>query len=1349
MYNFEGKDAQHKQSYHPIQTQQSHNINHLTQSNYSDFPMTSPNPHDVQSFMTSSGGPSALSPLPHQIRKYTGEEQSPNSNLPHHVGHSSEVLQDFRTPPTVNNHHQISDIQHLNMGSKVNYHLQHHQSESPVINGAYTKDNNMQSLHLNGKFQINQQRQQPPTTQTNNFIESQRDPLSQPRQIQESQQQMIQQNTQNQQQHSHGNSQNLKSTFYHQNQNDLPLKQQQVHASQIQDQAQNLQKQQSNMPLQSQTNNQMLINNLDLDRLRQIMKEQYRQYSEDQIEQYLQKFLREYLAKVTQQHKQSNNLDEMFSTNTKEGDQSDSSSDDDQVDEKFKSQDFNEDQEDPSRDSLSTNLDWNDKGEIEKYCVKQKRIQEKKDFRPSQYFGAIKVDQLADGIDDSRIDELFSDVFGIKPKKQKRIGKEIKRKESQNVPEQQLLANNFQLNDVQQNPLTQIQQNDQQCKIVLNIYNQYQFMNQQDTQFKQGQQQNPQGQKQQQQNIQQEDQFATVLQEKSNQNCKKATTCQILHQEQQNYNMMKQKSMQQDQLKKYMSPAELNKLKHQKNTSESIELENNDFQKCCFKTDDNRAQQVLLSSKGLSAKSYQTQVSSPQSQATIHRHLYNQSITSSNNLGINQSIQSLTHQSSHGNLNSTGGIGFQKTKHHSNLSLNKQAYKSIIYKNHHSNNSNFNSISSQHSLDNKPKQNKLSYLVAKNLPEGQSSQEQNHSRIHSSNGAPKPPQNQSLPITQKMGRDSKDSNKQPYNYVPHSEQATSNMSEHSPQVSPKSLLYKQNQQNAPSQVNNFKLNSQTFSMQHANSTFQNQKPAQMQQSQVKDSDSQSKTLVQQATENFRKAKQSVQLSQNLSIYNEGSATQRTKNQKTLGRNQSQNLFLSQNQINTSVNSFLMSSGDINKNIQKDLHKNKVQYLDTEEVQNSPKIFNNQYDQAYMSNTTRPQTAINTNFSLATGINNYVNAAQNLGKPPSKLQKAGFLSHNSSVKNLKIQTNGNMTLTQTAQNSQRKLKANLTSVQDEFLAQTMPNSTRHANVIHHTKLVGQALDFTSKERDHVTKPATTKSIDRNKLKSSMIQQQYENDLASIERKKQLIQQHSKFQTSQENTKQGPSKHGEKKMAQLGRNQSGISKGKSANHVSEFISNFQTQKAEPTKTSDSQSRMMLKITKSIEKISQQTKSTAAIQKGFTPSHGLSIVSSPTNQNISSKTFNFPQSTKNSSKNQISDMMNQLTSYQNYKKTQVSIGKQSHEKENMLSSTGDLRNMKSQKGSMLNGLSINSQHVNNQGHHHTGNANSKTRKDAHQNGYSIDQNTQGKKTAETFKRYLTTSGGSNLQSHLKSFK
>lgn len=46
----------------------------------------------------------------------------------------------------------------------------------------------------------------------------------------------------------------------------------------------------------------------------------------------------------------------------------------------------------------------------------------------------------------------------------------------------------------------------------------------------------------------------------------------------------------------------------------------------------------------------------------------------------------------------------------------------------------------------------------------------------------------------------------------------------------------------------------------------------------------------------------------------------------------------------------------------------------------------------------------------------MNAASNLGKPPSKLHKAGFLSHNSSAKNLKIQTKGNMTVTQTSQNS---------------------------------------------------------------------------------------------------------------------------------------------------------------------------------------------------------------------------------------------------------------------------------------------------------------------------------------------
>ena len=33
-----------------------------------------------------------------------------------------------------------------------------------------------------------------------------------------------------------------------------------------------------------------------------------------------------------------------------------------------------------------------------------KKIEEEQGFRPSQYFGAISVDQLEDGIDDSRID---------------------------------------------------------------------------------------------------------------------------------------------------------------------------------------------------------------------------------------------------------------------------------------------------------------------------------------------------------------------------------------------------------------------------------------------------------------------------------------------------------------------------------------------------------------------------------------------------------------------------------------------------------------------------------------------------------------------------------------------------------------------------------------------------------------------------------------------------------------------------------------------------------------------------------------------------------------------------------
>ena len=85
------------------------------------------------------------------------------------------------------------------------------------------------------------------------------------------------------------------------------------------------------------------------------------------------------------------------------------------------------DYEDQSRDSLSTNLDWNDKEQLEQYCTKMKKIEKTKDFRPSQYFGAITIDKLEDGVNDSRIDgkipfslnlctELFLDCFGIKPK---------------------------------------------------------------------------------------------------------------------------------------------------------------------------------------------------------------------------------------------------------------------------------------------------------------------------------------------------------------------------------------------------------------------------------------------------------------------------------------------------------------------------------------------------------------------------------------------------------------------------------------------------------------------------------------------------------------------------------------------------------------------------------------------------------------------------------------------------------------------------------------------------------------------------------------------------------------------
>lgn len=56
------------------------------------------------------------------------------------------------------------------------------------------------------------------------------------------------------------------------------------------------------------------------------------------------------------------------------------------------------------RSSLSSNLDWNDRLQLEKYCSKQKKIEKEEGFRPSQYFGAIDVEQLEDGIGDPKID---------------------------------------------------------------------------------------------------------------------------------------------------------------------------------------------------------------------------------------------------------------------------------------------------------------------------------------------------------------------------------------------------------------------------------------------------------------------------------------------------------------------------------------------------------------------------------------------------------------------------------------------------------------------------------------------------------------------------------------------------------------------------------------------------------------------------------------------------------------------------------------------------------------------------------------------------------------------------------
>ncbi|CDW81543.1 UNKNOWN [Stylonychia lemnae] len=1072
--------------------------------------------------------------------------------------------------------------------------------------------------------------------------------------------------------------------------------------------------------------------------LKQHLKAKYQHYSDKQIEEIIQKFINEYLKK--------NNLS--LGDNTQQETPEVDDNDSDSLEE---NNDFPDQDAEQSRDSLSTNLDWNDKGEIERYCKKQQRIQEEKDFRPSQYFGAIQVEQLEDGIDDSRIDDLFLNCFGIKPNPKKK--KELKKKENiqplqTQLQQQQLVIKpqNSQKQPIQssyspQLPTTQLipkinsnvpgpqQNNDQSCKIILNIFNQFQIMSQE------GSQKDSNGMNKYSQDAQpQEDDFATVLKEKPK-NQSSQNSCQVLHQEQQNYSLKPNHNsqIQQDNLKKYMSPDEISKLKHKKIGSDNIE--NNDFQKCCYKTDDNRPQLQGLGAKG-HTKSYQTQINSPQSIGNINRHLYNQSITSSANIvGINSSINSLTHQSSHGNL--TLNSNPSKIKHQSNLSLNKQAYKSILYKHQ---NPNFHSISSNSSIENKPKQmNKLSYLVAKQLPDNIQLQQQQqlqqqysaqetgcHTRMNSNSstiGAPKPQQNYSQQINQKMARNSKEG-QQPYNYVPHYDQ--NDLCEHSPQVSPKqTLLQLHSNQQPSSQTNHFKLNSQTFTMQHANQTFQTGQHPLQQSISKEHHDYNPKTLVQQSIENFKKSKQSVQQMTHHSVIGlDGSNSQRGKTSRTLGRNQSQNLFKSSHTIN-SVQSFLMSSGDLQKGICKDSlgsdginnnNGNQNYAVEQDEISISPQIFTSKYDQGFSNNnTSRPQTSINSNFSLATGINQYVNNAHNLGKPPSKLSK-GFLSHNSSAKNLKIQKN-NMTL-QTAQNSSRKNNHNQhhqTSIQSDFISQ--PQSTRHVPS-GQFKFGKNDMDSHSKDREK----SQAKSIDRQKIKTSLLQQQYDQDLASLDRKRQLYKnQKSSHQASDVNKfYSGNHKVGDKKHSNVGRNQSGISKGKSAALAQDFL-NPSVKRTDENSKPESATRTVLKINKSLEKISQITKNfNNAISNSNMNGGVSSIVSSPTNQ-FSIKQLNHPQSTKNAKdKQKINEMLAHMSSYQSYMKKTKNDPKD------------DLKSLKSHKASVQQHQIIQN--------------NSKNRKQEAQIS-AIDFSQFSKKTAETYKRYLTS--GQSTQNQLNSFK
>ena len=115
--------------------------------------------------------------------------------------------------------------------------------------------------------------------------------------------------------------------------------------------------------------------------LKQHLKAKYSQYSEQEIDEIIHKFISEYLIKLRNQQ-------------LKGSDSSDEEEEGQACQDSFESQ---------SRDSLSTNIDWNDKEQLEKYCKKMKKIEETKDFRPSQYFGAITVDNLEDGINDPKI----------------------------------------------------------------------------------------------------------------------------------------------------------------------------------------------------------------------------------------------------------------------------------------------------------------------------------------------------------------------------------------------------------------------------------------------------------------------------------------------------------------------------------------------------------------------------------------------------------------------------------------------------------------------------------------------------------------------------------------------------------------------------------------------------------------------------------------------------------------------------------------------------------------------------------------------------------------------------------